>query len=195
MALRITETNEPVFVDYFASHEIRDPDEPDSSSDNEEAHSDPQPQPQPRSHPAPTKSKAKSSKRKATSVDPVESPKSKRVNKLASKPITEKKSKKRKSVKPLSPPTTESADSDRTPSGNDGGDERESTRIEVDPERTEHARTSKSTKFMPGSGSQSTGPNAPSAGGTTKITTHDKPSGGESGEGPTEDQTGFSMRS
>jgi len=42
-----------VFVDYFANHIIRDPDEPQGSSDQEEeAHLDPQPQPRTRSDPA-----------------------------------------------------------------------------------------------------------------------------------------------
>jgi len=181
MASRIEDALEPVFTDYTSHHEIPDV----------QIHHQPPPEQVP-----PRAAQTKSSKRKTTaSASEPEHQKQKRVKILARKKGGEtasspskKKKKTKKASKPMTPPRIESSDSEGTRSGH-GAEEAhpdDPTNIEAESHHDEEVHTSPIRSSVPPRGPQSSGPNAPGAGGATKIVAQDEPSQGESDEGPSE---------
>jgi len=175
MASRIEDALEPVFTDYTYHHEIPDVQIPH--------------QPPPEQVP-PRAPQTKSSKRKTTACtsepDQLKSLARKRGGETASSPSKKKKAK--KASKPMTPPRNESSDSEDTLSGH-GAEEvhpDDPTNVQVESHHGEEVHTSPIRSSVPPRRSQSSGPSAPGAGGSTKIVVEDEPSEGESDEGPSE---------
>lgn len=153
MASRIEDALEPVFREYTAHHEIPDV----------------QIQQQPPSPSRPSKPNRKTS----ASVSEPEQPRQKRVKALARKKggdvvSPQKKKKTKKASKPMTPPRNESSDSEETLSGH-GAERTHSegpTYVEVESHHVEEVHAQQSHSSVPPRLSQSTGPSAPSSGGS-----------------------------